>query len=160
MAWCLVKQRIRLHGVVLSQTQTTLTLPFKSGNYFLLEDMDDVVLLSVPTLATKKFLNVLYQWILNRNRGSSPGNGWEFFSSPPRPDRLWGLPSLLWVPDLPLGAKRPGCEADHSLPSTAGVLYLHSPNMPTWRGAQSKHRDNFIFHQTEIKSNVIWSMTV
>jgi len=20
----------------------------------------------------------------------SPGTGWEFFSSPPRPDRLWG----------------------------------------------------------------------
>jgi len=23
------------------------------------------------------------------------GRGWEFFSSPPRPDRLWGQPSLL-----------------------------------------------------------------
>jgi len=22
--------------------------------------------------------------------GSSPGRGWEFFSSPPPPDRLWG----------------------------------------------------------------------
>jgi len=22
--------------------------------------------------------------------------GWEFFSSPPRPDRLWGPPSLLY----------------------------------------------------------------
>jgi hypothetical protein len=27
--------------------------------------------------------------------GSSPGWGWEYFSSPPRPDRLWGPPSLL-----------------------------------------------------------------
>jgi hypothetical protein len=27
--------------------------------------------------------------------GSSPGRGWEFFSSPPRPDRLWGPPTLL-----------------------------------------------------------------
>jgi hypothetical protein len=27
--------------------------------------------------------------------GSSPGGGWEFLSSPPRPDRLWGPPSLL-----------------------------------------------------------------
>jgi hypothetical protein len=27
--------------------------------------------------------------------GSSPGGGWQFFPSPPRPDRLWGLPSLL-----------------------------------------------------------------
>jgi len=27
--------------------------------------------------------------------GSSPGKGWEFFSSPPRPDRLWDPLSLL-----------------------------------------------------------------
>jgi len=27
--------------------------------------------------------------------GSSPGIGWEFFFSPPRPDRLWSSPSLL-----------------------------------------------------------------
>jgi hypothetical protein len=44
-----------------------------------------------------------------------------------------------------LGVKRPGCEADHSPPSSAGVkerveLYLHSPNMPSWCGAQLKHR--------------------
>jgi len=24
-------------------------------------------------------------------------------------------------------------------------LYLHCPNTPSWRGAQLKHRDNFIF---------------
>jgi hypothetical protein len=34
-----------------------------------------------------------------------------------------------------------GREADHSLPSSAevkewGELYLHSPNTPSWRGAQ------------------------
>jgi hypothetical protein len=27
--------------------------------------------------------------------GSIPGTGWEFFSSPPCPERLWGPPSLL-----------------------------------------------------------------
>jgi len=27
--------------------------------------------------------------------GSSPVRGWEFFSSPPRPDRLWGPSSIL-----------------------------------------------------------------
>jgi len=27
--------------------------------------------------------------------GSSPGRGWEFFTSPPRPDWLWVPPSLL-----------------------------------------------------------------
>jgi hypothetical protein len=27
--------------------------------------------------------------------GLSPGRGWEFFSSPPCPDRLWGPPIRL-----------------------------------------------------------------
>jgi hypothetical protein len=31
-------------------------------------------------------------WMID---GSSPGRGWEFFSSLPHPDRLWGPPSLL-----------------------------------------------------------------
>jgi hypothetical protein len=39
--------------------------------------------------------------------------------------------------------KRLGREADHSLPSNAEVkesveLYLHSPNTPSWHGAQLK----------------------
>jgi hypothetical protein len=42
------------------------------------------------------------------------------------------------------GVKKPGREADHSPPSSDGVelveLYLHSPNTPSWRGAQLKHR--------------------
>jgi hypothetical protein len=29
------------------------------------------------------------------DRGSIPGMGWEFFSSPPRPDRFWCPPSHL-----------------------------------------------------------------
>jgi hypothetical protein len=64
--------------------------------------------------------------------GSSPGRGWEFFSSPPGLDRIWGPPSLLlqWVRgSLSLGAKRPGCEADHSPPSSADV------NPHPWHGA-------------------------
>jgi hypothetical protein len=28
-------------------------------------------------------------------------------------------------------------------------LYLHSPNSPSWRGAQLKHRDNFTFYLLE-----------
>jgi hypothetical protein len=67
--------------------------------------------------------------------GSSPCRGWEFFSSPPRPDRLWGPPSLLnqWVPrTLNPGIKRPEREADHLPPPSAEVkefvaLYFHSP---------------------------------
>jgi hypothetical protein len=40
-----------------------------------------------------------------------------------------------------------GREADHSPPSSAEVkewveLYLHSPNMPSWRGAQREHSAN------------------
>jgi 5-methylcytosine-specific restriction endonuclease McrA len=61
-------------------------------------------------------------------------------------------PPIQWVPGaLSLGVKRPGREADHSPPSSAEVkecveLYLHSPNTPSWRGAQlKKHRDNFTY---------------
>jgi hypothetical protein len=56
---------------------------------------------------------------------------------------------IKWVPGaLSLGVKRPGRETDHSPPSSAKVkecveLYLHSPNAPSWRGAQLKHRGNF-----------------
>jgi len=50
-----------------------------------------------------------------------------------------------------MGLKRPEREADYSPPSSAEVkkwveLYLHSPNAPSWSGAQlKKHRDNFTF---------------
>jgi hypothetical protein len=52
---------------------------------------------------------------------------------------------IQWIPRvLSLGVKRSGREADHSPPSCAEVkkwvkLYLHSPNTPSWRGAQLKH---------------------
>jgi hypothetical protein len=46
--------------------------------------------------------------------------------------------------------EQPGREADYSPTSSAEVkewveLYLHSPNTPSWRGAQLKHKENFIF---------------
>jgi hypothetical protein len=34
-------------------------------------------------------------WLRVDDRGSNPDRGWEFFSSPPCRDRLWGSPSLL-----------------------------------------------------------------
>jgi hypothetical protein len=45
----------------------------------------------------------------------------------------------------------PGREADHSHPSSTDVkewveLCLHSPNTPSWRGAQlGEHRDDLAF---------------
>jgi hypothetical protein len=77
--------------------------------------------------------------------GSSPGRGWEFFSSSSRPDRLWGPYNFLlngYQGLFPEG-KAAGGEADHSPPSSAEVkecleLYLHSPNTPPWRRAQLK----------------------
>jgi hypothetical protein len=50
-------------------------------------------------------------------------------------------PAIQWVPgSLTLGVKRSGPEADNSPPSSAEVkewmvLYLHSFNTPSWRGA-------------------------
>jgi hypothetical protein len=59
------------------------------------------------------------------------------------------IPSVLGFHSLRL--KRQGRETDHSPPYNAEVeecveLYLHSPNTPSWCGAQvKKHRDNFTF---------------
>jgi hypothetical protein len=33
------------------------------------------------------------QWYELNDRGSRPGRDWEFFSSSPRPERLWGPPN-------------------------------------------------------------------
>jgi hypothetical protein len=58
-------------------------------------------------------------------------------------------PPIQGVPGaLSLGVKRPVSEANHTLPPSAEVkewveLHLHSPNNPSWRRAQLKHRDNF-----------------
>jgi hypothetical protein len=65
---------------------------------------------------------------------SISGTGKIFFSSPRRPNRLWGPPSLLCNEYLNLfprkGVKRPGYEADHLyvVPRSRMVdLYFHSP---------------------------------
>jgi hypothetical protein len=57
---------------------------------------------------------------------------------------------IQWVPGaLFLAVKRPESEADHLPPSTAKVKnswsYSLLPNMPSWHGAQLKHRDKFTF---------------
>jgi hypothetical protein len=60
--------------------------------------------------------------------------GSRFFSSPLRPDRLWGPPHLLSNGTgrlFPPGLKRPGCEADHSPLASAEVkqmwIYTSTP---------------------------------
>jgi hypothetical protein len=75
-------------------------------------------------------------------------------------------PPIQWVPGaLSQGVKRPGCEADHSPPSSAEViewmeLYIHSPNTPSWRGAHLKHRDNFTLpYLTLSRVMVFWVIT-
>jgi hypothetical protein len=53
-------------------------------------------------------------------------------------------PPIQWITGaLSLRVKRPGSEADHSPPSSAKVkerveLDFHSPNTPSWHGAQLK----------------------
>jgi len=37
-------------------------------------------------------------------------------------------------------------------------LYLHSPNTPSWRGAQLKHSDNFNFYSAFVEYDNIQSM--
>jgi hypothetical protein len=61
---------------------------------------------------------------------------------------------------LSAGVKRPGREADHSPPPSVEVeggveVYLHSPDTPSWCGAQLKHRDNFTFTLLNMGNNVL-----
>jgi hypothetical protein len=89
------------------------------------------------------------------DRGSIPGGELGIFLCTTASRTTLGptQPPIQWVPGaLSLGIKRPGCEADHSPPSSAEVkecveLYFHSPDTPSWCGAQLKkeHRDNFYF---------------
>jgi hypothetical protein len=67
-------------------------------------------------------------------------------------------PPTQWVPgDLSLGVKLPGREADNSPPSTTEVkerveLYLHSPNTPSWRGAELKSAQGQLLRKYFISS--------
>jgi len=79
-----------------------------------------------------------------------------FFATLLKPALEPTQPHIQWVPvTLTPGIKWPGCEADHSPPSSAEDkecvdLYFHSPNMPSRRGAQKKARDTFTFNFTFI----------
>jgi hypothetical protein len=48
------------------------------------------------TIIITRDISVLQLWAKSWMIGvSSPGRGWEFFSSPPSPDWIWDLLSLL-----------------------------------------------------------------
>jgi hypothetical protein len=65
----------------------------------------------------------------------------RFFSSLQYPDRLWGPPSLLssGTGDDSLRVKRPGREADHSLPSSGEIKNSGAipplPHVSSWHSA-------------------------
>jgi hypothetical protein len=70
------------------------------------------------------------------------GLGIFLFTTASRPALGPTQPPIQWVKRiLSLEVKRTGREADHSHPSSAEVkefveLHFHSPNTPSWRGAQ------------------------
>jgi hypothetical protein len=79
--------------------------------------------------------SVVQRWPTGWMIGSSrPGRGWEFFTTASKSPGA-----------LSLGIKRPGRETDQSSPSSTEVkecveLYLNSPNIPSWCGAQFKEK--------------------
>jgi hypothetical protein len=96
----------------------------------------------------KNLVNYLWFWL---SISSPPPLGCENFSLHRVQSGSGAHPA-----SYPMGTRgsflrgKAGSEADHSPPSSAEVkewmeLYHHSPNTPSWRGAQLKHRDNFNF---------------
>jgi hypothetical protein len=89
------------------------------------------------------------------DRGSRvrfPAGGWEFFFFTTASRTVLGpnQSPIQWVPgSLSLGVKRPGREADHSLPSSADVKnawsYTSTPQYVFMAWCSVKHRDNFTF---------------
>jgi hypothetical protein len=81
------------------------------------------------------------------DQGLIPERGHNFFATASRQTLGPAQPPIQWVLGaLSLGVKQPGCEADHSLLSSAKVksveLYLHSPYIfMAW--CLRQHRDKF-----------------
>jgi hypothetical protein len=100
-----------------------------------------------------------------REFDSRQGQGRDFFfSSPSRPDRLWGTLSLLSSGYREIlhwgGGKRPRREAKHSRPSRVEVKnewgYTSTPKYVSMAWQLVKHRDKFTFtFRARIQSNGI-----
>jgi hypothetical protein len=73
--------------------------------------------------------------------GLSPGRSWEFFSSPSRPDQIWGPPSLLCTScPFPAGKAAGGANLTthfHLVPRLRMRRAMPLlPNTPVWHGHQ------------------------
>jgi hypothetical protein len=95
------------------------------------------------------------------SQGSVPGRGRRFLPSPvARPALGHTQPFVQWVlGPLSLGVKWPGCEADHSPPSSAedknGGDIPPLPHMSSWHIAYLiKHRNNFTFYIITLIFNI------
>jgi hypothetical protein len=68
------------------------------------------------------FIQILFSPLRLRFKYFPLIGGWEFFSSPPRPDLEPTQPPIPWIPGaLFMGVKWPGLEADNSSPFSAEV---------------------------------------
>jgi hypothetical protein len=73
-------------------------------------------------------------------------------------------PYLMGARGSTLEVEWPGHEADYPPQSSAEVkewveLYFHSPNTPSWRGAQfKKHKDNFTVYFLSYKYLARWHL--
>jgi hypothetical protein len=99
------------------------------------------------------------------DRGSNPGRGSEFFSSLPRPDRLWNPPSLLsngYWGFFPRGQSGWGLKLNtnlHLVPRSKNAWsYTSTPHYVFMLWWLIKHRDNFTFTLLEdsLRSSVIF----
>jgi hypothetical protein len=91
------------------------------------------LVLTSPTCGDRSVGIVTSYRLDDRGVGVGVLVGWRIFSSPRRPDRLWGPPNLLskGTGSYAPGVKRPKRESDHSPPASAEVqkmwIYTSTP---------------------------------
>jgi hypothetical protein len=96
--------------------------------------------------------------------GFDPGEGWEFFSSAPRPERLWDPPSLLsngYQGLFPCGQSGRDVKLTthlHLVPRSKNEWsYTSTPQYVFMEWCLVKHRDNFTF--TFISSVLMYELS-